>query len=63
MNEAKIKRFKFIKEFGSLLHNLMKDYSLINEIADFDNAFTIINRWEKECIYHPEFLNKLRESI
>ena len=30
------------------------------DILDFEKAFIVIKKWEKEQIFHPNFLNKLR---
>jgi len=36
---------------------------MVDDIKDMDKAYTIIKRWEKDQIYHPEFLDKLRNIL
>ena len=52
---------QYIKTFGGKLKMIFQEYSnQIDDIADMEKAYTIIKRWERDQIYHPQFLDKLR---
>lgn len=38
----------------------LKKIRVADNMTDMDKAFTIVRKWQKEEIYHPTFLDKLR---
>ncbi|CAD8090191.1 unnamed protein product [Paramecium primaurelia] len=63
LDEKNAKRmdFPYVKCFGQKLKKLILDYAYqVDDIADLEKAYNVIRRWEKDLIYHPIFLDKLR---
>ncbi|CAD8092589.1 unnamed protein product [Paramecium sonneborni] len=60
--ELKYKRatIDFIKAFGIKLKKMIQAFQVLSSTQQFDKVFNLINKWEKEMIFHPSFTIKLR---
>lgn len=53
----------FIKAFGGKLKKLLGDFCIVDEIKDLEEAHIIIKRWERDQIFHPQFIMRLKTIL
>ncbi|CAD8152452.1 unnamed protein product [Paramecium octaurelia] len=65
LDESQKKRQEnpFLKAFGGKLKKLLGDFCIVDDIKDLESAYTMIKRWERDQIFHPQFIQKLRSIL
>ncbi|CAD8079144.1 unnamed protein product [Paramecium primaurelia] len=53
----------FIKAFGMKMKNMIQVFQIVSSIQLLDKVFYLINKWETEMIFHPNFTMKLRSIL
>ncbi|CAD8182301.1 unnamed protein product [Paramecium pentaurelia] len=53
----------FIKAFGMKMKNMIQVFQIVSNIQLLDKVFYLINKWETEMIFHPNFTMKLRSIL